>query len=169
MRLAMVGLFRAKWTTTIHDEWMRNLLANRPDLNAAKLQRTRELMDASVLDCLVTGYEDLIAGLSLPDPNDRHVLAAAIRSGSDAIITFNLTDFPDSVLKPYGIEAQHPDDFIVCQLDLAPGLVVRALKEQHQSLRNPSVSVDQFLERLKAQHLTQTVARLRSDHFAELL
>jgi len=169
MRLAMSGLFRAKWTTEIHDEWMRNLLANRPDLDPSKIQRTRELMDASVLDGLVTGYAELIAGLSLPDPDDRHVLAAAIRSGADAIITFNLKDFPEAALKPFGIEAQHPDDFIVCQLDLAPGLVVRALKDQHQALRNPRQSVDQFLERLEAQQLTQTVARLRGDHYAELL
>ena len=80
MHLAMTGLFRARWTDQIHDEWIRNVLANRPDLKAEQLKRTRELMDAHALDCLVTGYEKLIAGLTLPDPDDRHVLAAAIRA-----------------------------------------------------------------------------------------
>jgi hypothetical protein len=63
-------------------------------------------MNAGVLDCLVTGFEPLEAGLtSLPDPNDRHVLAAAIHCGAQEIVTFNLRDFPESVLRAYGVQA----------------------------------------------------------------
>jgi hypothetical protein len=80
----------------------------------------RDLLNAHVRDCLVTGYETLIDAVTLPDPDDRHVLAAAIRAGADLIVTFNLKDFPEKDLKPYGIEAQHPDDFLTFQLDLAP-------------------------------------------------
>ena len=79
MRLALTGLFRAKWSAAVHEEWICALLRNRPDLSREKLERTRMLMDLYAADALVTGYEDLIEGLQLPDPNDRHVLAAAIR------------------------------------------------------------------------------------------
>ena len=79
MHLALTGLFRARWSDAVHEEWICALLRNRPDLSRAKLERTRALMDAHTIDALVTGYEDLIEGLLLPDPDDRHVLAAAIR------------------------------------------------------------------------------------------
>src|SRR5579863_4356667 len=112
MHLALTDLYRAKWTNEIHDEWIRNVLINRADLNRAQLERTRELMNSNVRDCLVEEYETLIPALSLPDPNDRHVLAAAIRSSASVIVTFNLKDFPEKIIKKYGIEAQHPDIFL---------------------------------------------------------
>lgn len=93
MHVAVTDLYRAKWTDAIHDEWTRNVLENRPDLKPEQLQRTRELMNAHVRDCLVTGYETLIEAVTLPDPDDRHVLAAAIRAGADLIVTFNLGIF----------------------------------------------------------------------------
>ena len=74
MQLALTDLFRAKWSDAIHDEWMRNILADRPDIKPEELQRTRQLMDSGVRDALVTGYEFLIPTLSLPDKDDRHVL-----------------------------------------------------------------------------------------------
>ena len=76
MHLAITNLFRARWTEMIHEEWIRNVLRDRPDLTAHQLARTRQLMDENVLDCLVTGYESLVPSLSLPDLNDRHVLAS---------------------------------------------------------------------------------------------
>jgi predicted nucleic acid-binding protein len=113
IRLAQAGLVRAKWSETIHDEWLRNVLKDNPQLSPERLARTRTLMNEAVRDCLVTGYEDLIASLSLPDPDDRHVLAAAIRSGGNVIVTYNLTDFPAETLARFDIVAQHPDDFLV--------------------------------------------------------
>src|SRR3954449_10794149 len=94
MHLALTGLFRALWSAAVHEEWMRALLRNRPDLSRQKLERTRRLMDSHAADALVTGYEDLIPGLQLPDPDDRHVLAAAIRGRADVIVTANLREFP---------------------------------------------------------------------------
>ena len=94
MHLALTGLFRAKWSAEIHEEWISALLRNRPDLTRTKLERTRMLMDQHATDALVTDYQHLIPGLQLPDPNDRHVLAAAIRAGADVIVTINLRDFP---------------------------------------------------------------------------
>lgn len=137
MRLAMTDLFRARWSDQIHDEWINAVLRARSDLSRDQLERTRELMNAHVRDCLVTGHEPLIDGLVLPDPDDRHVLAAAIRTRAHVIVTFNLNDFPAETLHPLGIQAQHPDEFISHLIDLAPGLVCVAAKRQRESLRNP--------------------------------
>lgn len=167
MQLAMTDLFRARWTNQIHDEWIRNVLKNRPDLNPEQLERTRQLMNAHVRDCLVTGYEDLIGGLELPDTDDRHVLAAAIRCGAAVIVTFNLDDFPASHLEKYGVEAQHPDDFVTHLLDLSPPRVCTAVKRQRASLRNPTKSVEDFMETLAKQRLPETVSRL--SEYGELL
>jgi predicted nucleic acid-binding protein len=110
MHLAITGLFRARWSAGVHEEWMTALLRNRPDLSREKLERTRILMDKHAPDALVTGYEDLIEGLELPDPNDRHVMAAAIKGRADVIVTANVRDFPADTLTPFEIEAQHPDE-----------------------------------------------------------
>ena len=167
MHVAVTDLYRAKWTDAIHDEWTRNVLKDRPDLKPEQLQRTRDLMNSHVRDCLVTGYETLIEAVTLPDPDDRHVLAAAIRAGADLIVTFNLKDFPEKDLKPYGIEAQHHDDFLTFQLDLAPNIVCAAAKRHRASLKNPPKDVDEYLATLEAQGLAQTVSSLR--RFAELI
>ncbi len=161
MRLAVTDLFRAKWTDDIHDEWISSLLRSRPDLQREQLQRTRELMDEHVRDCLVTGYEPLIDAVELPDPDDRHVLAAAIVAGADLIVTFNLKHFPESALKPFAIEAQHPDEFLMHQFDLAPPTVCAAAKRHRASLKNPPKNVQEYLDTLAAQGLAQTVSKLR--------
>ncbi len=167
MYLAVTDLFRAKWTETIHDEWMRNVLKDRPDLKREQLERTRDLMNAHVRDCLVTGYESLIPALTLPDPDDRHVLAAAIRAGADVIVTSNLTDFPPDVLKKYGIEVQPPDDFIAHLLDLAPSTVCASAKRHRQSHKNPAQTVAEYLKSLERTGLVQTVSILRE--FSDLI
>ena len=166
MHLALTDLFRAKWTAAIHEEWIRSVLDNRPDLTRGQLDRTRQLMDAHIRDCLVADYEDLIPALTLPDSDDRHVLAAAIRSNADVIVTFNLDDFPPETLKKWGIEAQHPDDFINHLLDLAPHLVLPPQKGSGRA-SNPPMSVDDFLAALERQGLAQTVAGLR--RFADVI
>jgi len=160
MRLALTDLFRARWTDQIHDEWIGSLLEKRTDLDREKLERTRQLMNTHVRDCLVTGYEPLIDALTLPDPNDRHVLAAAIRTRAHVIVTFNLDDFPAEYVDRFGIEAQHPDEFITHLLDLAPAAVCAAAKRQREALKNPPKSVDDLLSALANQHLPETVMRL---------
>ena len=91
MQLALSDLYRARWTEKIHEEWMRNVLKNRPDLSKKQFTRTKNLMNSNVRDCLIENYEFIISSLSLPDPNDRHILAAAIKGQADIIITSNLT------------------------------------------------------------------------------
>ncbi len=135
--LATTDLFRARWTDRIHEEWMRNLLANRPDLKEEQLQRTRELMDQAVEDCLVTGYERLIDGLDLPDPDDRPVLAAAIKANAGVIVTFNEKDFPPEALAEFGIFTEHPDDFTANVIDLNEAAVI-AVARPKGTIEEPS-------------------------------
>ena len=161
MHLALTGLFRAKWSNAVHEEWITNLLKNRQDITRQKLERTRYLMDKAAIDALVEGYEHLIPTLSLPDENDRHVLAAAIEGEAQVIVTMNLKDFPDEVLQRYEMEAQHPDEFILHLIDLAPDAVMDAAETHRQSLKNPPKSVEEFLASLEAQGLPQSVAALR--------
>ncbi|MDG3008479.1 PIN domain-containing protein [Paludisphaera mucosa] len=162
MRLAMAKLFQARWTDEIHDEWTRSVAADRPDLSTESLARCRRLMDEHVPDSLVTGYESLIPGLSLPDPDDRHVLAAAIHGGAGHIVTFNLSDFPASVLGGYSIEAIHPDEFIVNLWGESPDAVLDAVSRQRASLKNPPRSAVELLATLEQCGLAETVARLRA-------
>jgi len=167
LHLAQTGLFRAKWTDRIHDEWMQNLLANRSDLSKDRLQRTRDYMNKAVLDCLVCDYENLIDALVLPDCNDRHVLAAAIRCRADVIVTYNLKDFPEVILSKQDIQAQHPDEFISHLIDLSPGVVCSAVKRMRTNLRNPPYGVGQLFNTLEDLGLVQTVSALRE--YAEVL
>lgn len=161
VRLASKGVVRARWSEIILDECFRNVLEQRPDLKPEMLRRTRELMTKAVADSIVTGFEGLVNGLSLPDPDDRHVLAAAIRAGAQTIVTFNLKDFPAATLTPYGIEAQHPDDFVLDTIDLAPGTVTQVISEQAAALKKPPRSIGDLLDTLREQGLVRSVAKLR--------
>ena len=167
MELALTDLFRAKWSSMIHDEWMRSVLKDRPDISPDTLRRTCELMDMHVRDCLVENFEDLIPSLDLPDTGDRHVLAAAIRGRADVIVTYNLKDFPDKDLHKYGIQAQHPDEFLTHLLDLSAGTVIAAARAHRRRLTNPPKTAVQYLEVLERQALNQFVAGLRA--FSALL
>lgn len=167
MRLAATELFRAKWTNQIHDEWIRNLLRSRPDLTRGKLERVRMLMDQNTLDCIVSDYEHLIQELKLPDPDDRHVLAAAIQSKASMIVTFNLKDFPASSLEQYQIEACSPDDFIQMLAEIDLDKVLATVKIAMASLKKPPVSLEEYLVILSKHRLPKTVALL--DMHQELL
>lgn len=159
MELAAAGLFRAKWTNDIHNEWIRSVLKERPELQEA-LMRTRELMNKAVPDCLIEGYEDLIPAIDCPDPDDRHVIAAAIKGRCSAIITFNLKHFPPKLLTKYDIEAQHPDEFLHHQTGLDLAGVISAVRRIRTRLKNPPVSSTDYLRRLASQGLPKTVAEL---------
>lgn len=161
IRIANTGLVRARWTDRILDECFAGITAQRPDLKPDALARTRRLMEQAVADCLVTGYEQLIDGIHLPDPDDRHVVAAAVRCGAQAIVTFNLKDFPADRLAPYNIEARHPDDFLYDTIDLGSGIVTQVLAEQSAALKSPARSIPELLDTLRDLGLVQSVARLR--------
>jgi PIN domain len=162
MWLGLSGCVRPRWSARIHDEWKRSLLIKRPDLSSAQLDRTSALMDLAIPEGLVTGNNRLIAGLTLPDANDRHVLAAAIHCKASVIVTFNEKDFPASALTPYGIAAQHPDLFIRRLFDIDAAAVVEAAQRQRAQLKNPALDVERYLEVLLRQGLVETVQALSS-------
>jgi len=161
MHLALQGAFQPRCSCVVHEEWISNLLANRPDLNRRQLERTRRLMDKHAVGAVVTGYEKLIPGLSLPDDNDRHVLAAAIHSGARVVVTRNLKDFPLSKLRRYRIRAQHPDVFVLHLIELSLETVCRAAKSHRQSLNNPPQTIEQYLDMLDLQGIPQAASVLR--------
>lgn len=162
LRLAAAGLVQAKWTEQILDECFSNLKAARPDLKDEALARTRSLMNQAVRDCLVTGYEHAVEGITLPDPDDRHVAAAAVRCAAQVIVTSNLKDFPAEVLRPLGLEAQSPDDFVLELIDQAPGAVCLVVARQAESLKNPPHTLEQLLDTLLTNGLARSVAKLKA-------
>jgi hypothetical protein len=137
MRLALENLYRPQWSADVHREWIAAVLRDNPHIPAARLNALRDAMDERIDDAVITGYSHLIETLTLPDPNDRHVLAAAIAGGADAIVTHNLRDFPDAVLARHNIRAVHPDRFLRSLLDSAPADFVAAVRTQQASLTNP--------------------------------
>lgn len=161
MQLTTTNLFQARWTDQIHDEWIRNLLANRPDLSAERLNRLRGAINRSVSDGLVADFEHLIPSLDLPDPDDRHVLAAGIVAKVDVIVTFNLKDFPASALGDYGIKSQHPDDFITDLIDVGPLKVFEAVRTIQTRLKNPRMDFEKYMDVLLNQGLPISVSKLR--------
>jgi predicted nucleic acid-binding protein len=161
IRVAISGLVQAKWTDEILDEVFRNIRANRPELDPTKLNRTRRLMTDAVRDSIVTDYEPLVDVVKLPDPDDRHVLAAAIRAKAQLIVTFNLSDFPEEVLAAWDIEAKHPDDFLVDQFYLDAIKVHHAVQSVADAWSNPPGTADEVLDSLDRSGLPQIAAILR--------
>jgi predicted nucleic acid-binding protein len=161
IRIAQSGLVQAKWTDQILDEMLSNLGKKRPDILADKLGVLRELMNRAVRDCLVTGYEPLVESLHLPDPDDRHVLAAAIKSSAQVIVTTNLKDFPEAELQPWNVEVKSPDDFVLDQITIDARIVYSCVREIANSRRNPPNTVEDVLAELERAGLVQSVAALR--------
>ncbi len=160
IHLAVADLARPHWTDEIHEEWIRNVLADYPDLSRKQLERTRRLMEKALPAARVTGYRRHVERLSLPDPDDRHVLAAAIEAGAGFVVTFNLRDFPQSALAPRGIRALHPDAFVVSLCEEDPDGVLRAMQRHRASLRRPPKSSGEYLTSLRRAGLDHTAAWL---------
>jgi hypothetical protein len=157
---------RVKWTDRIHREWTRAVRRQRPDLARKDLRRICRLMDQHVRGCRVRGYERWEPRLSLPDLNDRHVLAAALACVADVIVTFNTSDFPPTLLSPFGVVALAPDPFVLQLMDT--GIVVHAAAEHRQSLRRPPLSVPEYLDALRRNGLPAIAAILDADHRGQL-
>ena len=161
MEVALAKLYRPKWTLDIQQEWIDALLRNKPHLKRDKLERTQALMHNALPTALVTGYESLIDGLTLPDPDDRHVLAAAIVGRCDVIVTQNLKDFPEDTLAQYEIDRQHPDEFLANHFDLLPGKFCMAVRIARVGRKNPPYTIDEHLEHLARIGLDVTVSMLQ--------
>lgn len=154
LEVAFADLVSAKWTTEIHSEWVRNLANDREDLTEEALWRHAEKMNRAIPDSLVEGYKPIIEGLELPDPDDRHVLAAAIRCNAQVIVTANIKDFPEKYLADFNIEPVHPDTFLINQFDLSPSRTIICLKNIRARLKKPPYTVEEHLGSLAKNGLT---------------
>lgn len=164
LHLALSSLFKAKWSDDIHEEWINSLSAARPDLKKSRLDRTKVLMDKAVPDALISRsrYEELLPSLQLPDQNDCHVLAAAIVCQAQLIVTFNLKDFPKSILGKYEIEAIHPDNFIFYLLDISSDEVINSIYLQQSILKNPPLTIQDILAILRKNGLPKSISKIES-------
>jgi hypothetical protein len=162
MSLAEAGLYAAKWTARIEEEWIRALEAKRPDLRG-RLGTRRDAMREALPDWEVpeNAWRAVAGGLRLPDPNDVHVLAAAIAGHADCIVTVNVRHFPDEVAAPYGVEIIDPDKFIINQWDLDPLTAVAAFKRMRARWKKPQATPDDFAQALERGGLPATGVRLR--------
>jgi hypothetical protein len=160
MWLAVVNAYEPRWTEEIHAEWIRNVLADRPDVTVEQLERTRRLMDQINPKSLVSGYDHHLPALTLPDENDRHVLAAAIEAGASVIVTFNLKDFPRFALSVHGVRALAPDAFLESVFVQNRPRFLRGIRQHRASLKSPPKTVEAYLDTMLAQGLNNTVLRL---------
>lgn len=160
LSLAHADLYSAKWTHHIRAEWTRSLLKDHPVMGT-QIAAAAEAMEVAIPDCLVNSYEHLIDGLVLPDPDDRHVLAAAIAGHADAIITWNEKDFPKQALDPFGAELQTPDEFVLNQVMLRGAVALTAIKGMRERWARPQYTAAFLVDLFEKRGLPQTAAHLR--------
>ena len=149
MELALDDLLQLKWSKKVLDEWINNLLRNRPDLERGRLKKTTNDMNMALLDCLVENYESIEKNLNLPDSNDHHVLAAAILSKSKFIVTANLKDFPNDYLALHNVESLHPDDLFMYVAHENKDKFLFSVQTCYRKLKNPPRTLDEYLLNLK--------------------
>lgn len=160
--LAQQKLYKPRWSDRINDEWVRNVLKNRPDLTAKNFDRLRFIMNDTFPRANVQGFEPLSKGLHLPDSDDIHVLAVAIKSNADIIVTFNLKDFPSRELAKHGIKAIHPDDFLMSLIEEAPVKSTQALINQVEHLKKPPITAGEILDNFRKTGLQNTANLLEN-------
>ncbi|WP_370327136.1 PIN domain-containing protein [Euzebya sp.] len=161
IRLAIAGLYQARWSEQILDECFHSLIEDRPDLSEEQLARTRRLMTTALPDAMVSGYETLSEEQDLPDPGDHHVLAAALTAGAALLVTANLDDFPAEQM-PTGLSVVSPDGFVLALMNDDLDTVVEVVAAQAAALTNPPMTTWQLLDGLEEVGLVRTVAQLRS-------
>lgn len=162
MSLCSRGLFAAKWSERIENEWIRHLIEKMPNKEAAIIRR-RDTMRVAVPDWAVCpkGIASIEQSLQLPDMNDRHVLAAAMIGHADCIVTDDKWGFDDEIVSQYGIEIIDTDSFIVNQLDLDEYQALAALKAMRLRWKNPDATPDNFCAVFEKNKLLLTAQRLR--------
>lgn len=157
---AHYDLFTPKWSQHIFDEWHK--LMQSKGINESEARRRSSVATKAFPDALVTHYEGLINSLELPDPKDRHVLAAAIKTNANLIVTNNLKDFPRPYLEKFGLSAKSADDFLTDIIDLNTHLATKAFREMVMHRSNPPMDIYQVLDSLRKNGLLQTANYLHA-------
>jgi predicted nucleic acid-binding protein len=153
-------LFTPKWSKHIFDEWED--VMQRKGVSAKEIDKRISTANQAFPDALVTNYEGLIEVLTLPDEKDRHVLAAAIKTNANIIVTNNLKHFPEEYLSSYGLSAKSADDFLTDLIDLNHETALKAFKEMVFHRRNPDMDEFEVLDQLRAHGLKDTANYLHS-------
>ena len=153
-------LFKPFWSEEIQKEWKRNLLLNRPDLDPDRLERTILAMDEYFPDAAVTDWDTFSSQIKLPDEDDCHVLAAAIKCEADYLVTSNLKDFPAVELEKFNIKPIHPDDFCLLLIQQNQKSAIRAFIKLVGRLKNPPRSKSDVLTTLKMTELPKSSSLL---------
>ncbi|THV20866.1 PIN domain-containing protein [Peteryoungia ipomoeae] len=148
IQCAFDGLVEARWTDEIHEEWIRNLAANTPGLSIDRLEATRDRMNAVLPEAVVADYRPWMHELTLPDPDDRHVLAAAISAKASVIVTWNLKDVPARNLLAHGVTSKSPDDFLTDLHAAFPDALISSVRSARHNLRKTIPSVEAFIDAL---------------------
>jgi predicted nucleic acid-binding protein len=157
---AFYELFTPKWSKHIFDEWEE--VMRRKGIEEAEIKKRTGKANLAFPDALVENYDGLINTLSLPDPKDCHVLAAAIKTNANLIVTNNIKDFPKDYLSTFGLAAKKADDFLTDIIDLNQQEAVQAFRELVMNRRNPDLDEFEVLEALKRNGLEQTANYLRA-------
>jgi len=153
-------LLRPVWSKHVLEEWRRSLKRRHPDTDDAKLDRVQAILAEHFPDAEIHGYETFIDALTLPDPDDRHVLAAAIVGRCNGIITANLKHFPAEAVGTFGIEVVHPDEFIVNIIDLDEARAIAACRRHRQAMSVSAPTPDDYLACFERCGLIQAHQRL---------
>lgn len=161
VQAAVDRLTEARWTNRIHDEWMRNLIANHPSLSIERLRVTRRLMDDALPAAMVNDFETHIPKVVIPDPDDRHVVAAGIAARATVIVTWNAKHFPSDVLAKFGLRRETPDVYLSAIFRQAPDLLVGSLANARGNLSKSDVSAIEFVEIMRRQGLVALADRLQ--------
>ncbi|MBB5741492.1 PIN domain-containing protein [Brevundimonas aurantiaca] len=166
LSLAEAEFFRLRWSTPILDETetaIRRTLADRGAEDAAdRARRSRQAMERAFEDATVTDFEGMLGACQgLPDSNDAHVLAAALKTRAAIIVTDNLRDFPDPFVRPLNLEVRSADDFLADTIALDPGRAVAAIRRMRERFKRPDRTAEQLLLDMEAAGLTATVDGLR--------
>ncbi|HBR11628.1 MAG TPA: nuclease [Chryseobacterium sp.] len=157
---AHYDLYTPKWSIGIFSEWKTVML--RKGVSDDEANKRIQKINRAFPDATVQNYEPLIDHLDLEDPDDRHVLAAAIKSNSNVIVTNNLKDFPEDYLVTFGLTAKTADDFLTDIIDLNPEIAIRAFKEMVLNKQNPKMDDYQVLESLRRVGLEDTANYLHA-------
>jgi predicted nucleic acid-binding protein len=157
LRAAALELYQPRWSTETLDEVRRNLVEK--GRTEEQTQRLTSAITQAFPEGEVTQYHDLIDQVH-NHPKDRHVLAAAVATGAQVIVTSNLRDFPQEALAPFNVEAQSPDVFLTRLFELSPGLMTQVVVDQAGALRNPPKTASEVLDML-AKHAPNFAACVR--------
>ena len=160
MWFAYYELYTPKWSSNIFDEWIS--VMKRKGIEENEALKRADIMNLAFPDALVVNYEPLIDSLKLPDLNDRHVLAAAIKINADLIITNNLKDFPEDYLSSFGLKAKAPDDFFTDIIDLNHDLSVQAFRKLVLNKKNPPFNEYDVLDIFRNNGLKDTAEYLHA-------